>query len=155
MAYAASGAKVTAALINGIFPAILGLFTKANAPDSGTTISTTYSATLTGATTVGPTVTITSTGTLALVLYKCRCHVGTAGSGIQASVAVSGATTIAATTNETNGDFLQNTATTGASVSGFMLLSITPGTNTYTMQYRSSSAVTATFDERQILVLAP
>lgn len=158
MAQFASGMRVTAARENGIFPAILGLFaTKGFVGTSGTLTSTaTYTNTLTGGGTTGPSVTLTSAGSLALVWIAAETKVGTDGNGAFTGVAVSGATTLSAATNEGNGFYLVNRNIQSICASQVDIVAITPGTNTYEMQYRVGGATqVGTWVNRRIIVWAP
>jgi hypothetical protein len=96
-----------------------------------TTTSTTYA----DLTTAGPAVTIT-TGTRAIVRISALMYQTTGGTGF-VSVAVSGATTVAA--NDT--DALTYASTTfGSSMSRDILIDgLTPGSNTFTMKYRTTA----------------
>jgi hypothetical protein len=151
----ASGQKATSASINAFFGLILssGFTQQAFVGATETTALSTYG----NLTTVGPTVTITSSGSLALIYIQTFSRTSGSGSA-RASVAVSGASTITALTNENNGmlcssEGLSTTANTPDTC--LHLLAITPGTNTYTLQYRSTSSTTNTFLERKLIVIAP
>ena len=96
----------------------------------------TSSATFTDLSTVGPRVTV-ATGTSALVWITAALrNNAAAGRGAFASVAVSGATTLPATNARqigTNGIEVSNPErVTGCS----LITGLTPGNNTFTMQYR-------------------
>lgn len=110
-----------------------------------TTSSTSY----TSLTTPGPAVTVT-TGVAALVLIHSECaNNGTGGS--RASYAVSGASTSAAT--DAHCVFFGGVATTGVGADCTVWeTALTPGSNTFTMQYRVSGN-TGTFTNRRITVL--
>lgn len=117
-------------------------------PENST--STSYAALATA----GPAVTLTSVGTQALVMMRCIAF-GTDLNfrGVAASFAISGATTTAAA--DSNGAVATaNNAGFGFSLMSCQLITITPGTNTYTMQYKTSS-LTSTFQARRIFVFAP
>jgi hypothetical protein len=111
---------------------------------SESTSSTTY----TVLTTPGPAVTVT-TGGKAIVWVTCDLACGTAGQTARATFNVSGATVIA------ESDALAVRNTTNASLSGSVpsLVSLTPGSNTFTVTYRTSGASTSTFGNRRILVV--
>jgi hypothetical protein len=112
-----------------------------------TTTSTSYA----DLATVGPTVTLT-TGTKALVMYGAFMTNTSAGPNISASVAVSGATTLAAS-DDWRVFFDVSLATYGASLSRAVLFTtLTAGSNTFTMKYKTSSA-TAQFTNRFIVVV--
>lgn len=118
---------------------------------SETTSSTSY----TDLSTVGPSVTVTSAGTRALVMYNCGAFTNTASDvGHAMSFAVSGATTIAAADAYARTDTCTN-AGFGFNVANFAFITITPGTNVYTAKYKCSAATTSTFNNRRILVIAP
>lgn len=117
-----------------------------------TTTSTSY----TNLATAGPQVTVT-TGTTALIGMHTRESNSTAGSNVWATVTVSGATTIApiddyalsydspvAGSTCYHGTVLRFSAANGTA--------LTPGSNTFTMQYRTQSG-TATFSSRRLWVL--
>lgn len=112
---------------------------------SGSTTATTYGVLDTGS---GPTVTVT-TGNAALVWVTCDLSCGTAGQTARATFNVSGATTIA------ESDTLAVRNTTNAALSGSVpnKVALTPGSNTFTVTYRTSGASTSTFVNRRILVL--
>lgn len=104
---------------------------------SGTTTSATYTATLSGSPGTNPSVTLV-TGTSALVQFTVQTTAsgGFAGS----SVAVSGATTLAASDNYV----LVSEVTTGITLSRqFVLTGLTAGTNTFTLNYRTGGTMTA------------
>lgn len=120
------------------------------------TSQTTTSATYTDLATAGPSVTLTSVGTAALVIWGCNQWVSSEASfGSAVSFEISGATTLAVSDN------YKLAATEGAIGEGaancqFAFVTITPGSNTYKMKYRvGNSAVTGTFVNRHIWVLAP
>jgi hypothetical protein len=115
----------------------------ANVSTSESTTSTSY----TDLTTAGPAVTIT-TGTKALVIVSARLEVNT-GASSYASYAVSGATTIAASDNVA---VEAGTITTGMSRAS-RLTTLTAGSNTFTMKYRTSPTRTGTFESREIIVI--
>jgi len=112
------------------------------------TASTTY----TDLTTVGPTVTVT-TGTSALVAITSGMAQSAVGGYCNASVAVSGASTIAPGTNVLN--FRSGAANQQLVASHFsQMTGLTPGSNTFKMQYNAGSASgTATFFNRNLLVI--
>jgi hypothetical protein len=116
----------------------------------GTTTSATFTATLTSGGT-NPSVTLT-TGTTAIVSVRSRG--GTAGSAgfifAQTGVAVSGATTIAAQERwglQSGNDPIRPSGF-GAT---FIITGLTPGTNTFTMQYLVNAG-TGSFSFREIIV---
>lgn len=101
--------------------------------------------------TVGPTVTLT-TGTRAAVWYSCQISNTTANQSTRASVAVSGATTVAASDNWSI--FSQSTgANIAQRMGGFRLFTgLTAGSNTFTMQYLQAGG-TSSFSRRRLQVL--
>lgn len=114
-----------------------------------TTTSTTY----TDLTTSGPSVTVT-TGTTVLVVISSTMRCTSAGAGgMYASVAVSGATTIAAVDTRA---LLFEPASAGeywkASFIAF-IATLTAGSNTFTLKYRTVSGITAEFSNREITVI--
>jgi hypothetical protein len=114
---------------------------------AGTTTSTSYTATLTGSST--PSVTVT-TGPKALVAFSCRQSTSSAGVNVWTSVAVSSATTIAASDN-----WAASYDQTGQLYHGVTYLetSLTPGSNIFTLQNRISSAGTATISAMRLSVV--
>jgi hypothetical protein len=115
------------------------------------TSQTTTSVTYTDLSTVGPSVTIT-TGPAAIVWASCFIQNNTSGASSHMSFAVSGATAIAASDVDAlrfnaaaNNDFMR---------AGFTAkVTLTPGSNTFTMQYRVSGN-TGTFANRSITVMS-
>lgn len=120
--------------------------TGARVDTSETTASTAYTA----LTTPGPAVTAT-TGTQALVMLKAAISNNTAGSSSFMGVAVSGATTTAATDSDCLR--IQGGGTTDVMcATTVLLLPLTAGSNTFTAQYRAG-ANTATFSVRTMIVV--
>ncbi|MGW0682881.1 hypothetical protein ACWD2L_05905 [Streptomyces sp. NPDC002754] len=128
----------------------------------GTTTSTSYTATLSGTPGTNPSVTVT-TGTTAFICLSAQMDVnydsGSTGTlWAMMSYAVSGATTIAAT-EDTGITFRNNTGEAGQAVrngAGHLLTGLTAGSNTFTLQYKtsaSSSTCRASFQRRDITVL--
>ena len=122
----------------------------AQANANGTTTSGSFTATLSGSPGTNPSVTL-ATGTTALVTVKAALANDTTGAGVYMGVAVSGASTVAATTTEcvynggTGGQFIIASASFVVSMSN-------AGTHTFTAQYRVGSTGTGTFGSRQIIV---
>lgn len=145
----AAGDLPLAGGINSLVRMLLENYTLSNTVSgNNNTTSTTYVAL------GGPSVVLTSTGTWALCLFSATLWNATSTNGAAMSVAVSGATTTAAS------DAWALKATIGSTAlairaSSFALLAINPGSNTYTAQYRSSAATAANFTERTLLVIAP
>lgn len=99
----------------------------------------------------GPAVTVT-TGTSAIVFVSAQMHNGSADVATWAAYAVTGATAIAAsdavaleTTSATTFDAYRATAVS--------MPTLTPGSNTFTMQYKTASS-TAQIQNRTIIVIA-
>lgn len=113
-----------------------------------TTTSTSYTSALT---TPGPAVTVT-TGTKAIVMIAALCRCGTAAIAAHASYAVSGATTIAAD-DQFCCFFMGGSANSSSRVGTASMQTLTAGSNTFTMAYRSGGAATAGFDTRSIIVI--
>lgn len=105
-------------------------------------------------TTPGPAVTLVSAGTKALVMWACQEYNATPASGAAMGFAVSGATTIAASDNSVVGTNVGSTGF-GFQAASFTVVTINPGSNTYTAKYRVASATTGTWVKRKIWVLAP
>ena len=127
----------------------VGAFTSGN----GTTSSTSYTATLGGTPGTNPSVTI-ATGTTALVSVACELYNNNSGSASDMAVAVSGATTLAASSNyrvysapNPNGAafVMMGSAT-------WIVAGLTAGTNTFTLNYKAASGSTAVFQNRRITV---
>lgn len=118
---------------------------------SETTSSTSYA----DLATVGPTVSITSVGTKALVWISAGAFTNTAVDiGHAMSFVVSGATTIAASDVYARTDTCSN-AGFGTNCSNWAEVTINPGTNNYTAKYKLSAATASTFNNRRIRVYAP
>lgn len=131
------------------------LLTMFSASGSVTTQQTTSSASFADLTTVGPSVSVTSTGTLAVVLFSANMWNGSAGTTVQCSVAVSGATTVAASAvSALSGMDTGTGASLGYGAAQFVIVPINPGSNTYTMKYLTAAG-TGTFRNRRIWVFAP
>lgn len=147
-----AGEDITA---NAIRLALAGLLTSAaSASASVATLQSTVSTSYGDLGTVGPSVTLTSVGTRALVLWRAGLFNSTATNGAGCTVAITGATTLAAA--DVNGLLGGDEAGTGFGQEGmqFMLATITPGSNTFTMKYRCTGT-TASFQRRSLLVIAP
>lgn len=108
---------------------------------------TTTSTSFTDLPTVGPSVTV-NTGTNAwIVVHGAMENTGAGSSRI--GYETSGATTLAAADNRGIGVF--GVAGAGVLTSGVTLMTLTPGSNTFTMKYRVSSG-TGTFSNRRLMV---
>lgn len=117
-----------------------------------TTQQTTTSSSFTDLATPGPTVTVT-TGTRALVWFAAQMANSLANTVTQCSVAVSGATTIAASqTDDLYNDGLGANNANRASVM-HLFDALTPGVNTFKLQYRVNTG-TGTFYDRTLGVMA-
>jgi hypothetical protein len=154
MARFSSGSKLRASGIN-----VIDLLFLADMDYVAASTESTTSITYVDLATVGPTVTITSLGTVALIYIQTfeRNSTATTDRAV-ASVDVSGATTLSAATNESNGLFADSggLSTSNNTPGGsFHLLTINPGTNTYKMKYRAVTAGTAAFNNRKLIVIAP
>lgn len=135
---------------------ISGLLSGSSGSDSVATNQTTTNTSYVDLATVGPAVTKTSVGTLALILWSAHGSNNTANKGYICSVAISGATTLAAA--DANGILWHEHATASLSDESmqFMVATINPGSNTYTMKYKvAGGSGTASFERRRIWVLAP
>lgn len=118
----------------------------------GSTTSTAYTPTLTSGGT-NPSVTLT-TGTTAFVSMSLLGTLGTAANSVYASVAVSGATTM---TSDNTGMAVINGVSNASYVStlqaAMIVTGLTAGTNTFTLEYRTSNAsATASFLNRRLMV---
>ena len=118
---------------------------------AGGTTSTSYTATLSGAST-NPSVTLT-TGTTARISMSMVGNINVAANTMYASVAVSGATTIAAGSTgmeaayAVSGNGYENTLS-----ADMVIMGLTAGVNTFTLQYRNSTALaTATYSNRRLV----
>jgi hypothetical protein len=120
----------------------------ADTTTSGTTTSTSFTPTLTAGGT-NPSVTI-STGTTALITFSLSLSSSSAGAAAVASIAVSGATTVAASDNYNV--FIFNSTVSMTSSRTFVLTGLTAGTNTFTYNYKLGAAATGTFASRAITV---
>jgi hypothetical protein len=111
------------------------------------TASTTY----TNLTTTGPSVTVTS-GQRAMVILSAMINVGSAGGqGFMVAV-VSGATTIAA--NDDQSFRVQSDLVNSPLQASYVYYEegLTSGSNVFTCQYRSGTAVTSIYDNRRLTV---
>lgn len=117
------------------------------------TAEATSSTTYTNLTTNGPILSTVLTGLAALVMISARLSHATANEQSWASFEVTGATTSISNDdraivqeNPTIGNLSRQTACT--------LMSLTAGSNTFRMQYRSGAATAATFATRRLVVMA-
>jgi hypothetical protein len=120
--------------------------TSATVATSQTTVSTTY----TNLATTGPAVTVT-TGTQAIVIVTVSVNNDTASATSRADFAVSGATTRAAsdTTALIHASAIANA---GVRATATTFLSLTAGSNTFTVQYRTNGG-TGSFNDRHLVVI--
>lgn len=103
--------------------------------------------------TVGPAVTVTTSTTALVFISAAAANLGTSSGSGYISVAVSGATTVAA--SDANGTFFSSTtANFFASLSrGIYFTGLTAGSNTFTVKYKDDSASSNwTFTNRTIAV---
>jgi hypothetical protein len=132
-----------------VWSPVSGQFATAQTNSAQSTSSTTYVdlATVTS-------VTVT-TGTSALCIWHAGAANASANAGVFVSVAVSGATTVAA--SDTIANYLQTPSSSLGIYfpihSGHIFTGLTAGSNTFTIKYRTGSG-TATFDTRGIQVVA-
>lgn len=103
--------------------------------------------------TVGPSRTITSVGTVAIVWLSATASKASGGNSAFMSVAVSGATTIAA--SDANAAAVSATAGHNLNLARVLVLAITPGTNVYDAKYHNDGGGTWTFFNRSMAVYAP
>lgn len=115
------------------------------------TAQTTGSTSYVALATAGPAITVT-TGTRALVFWGANMSNATANVGSNMSVAVSGATTIAAS-NSWRCCINGYTAANGARACSFYMFTLTAGSNTFTALYRSDTASLSTFSDRSLMVM--
>lgn len=132
---------------NAIAAAIAALLSGKAGFATVATSQTTASLTYTDLATAGPSVTLTSAGTRALTVW--RLVQGSSSGTAVSSVTISGATTVAA--DDSKGLIVNDTNRTSM---GFWLHTITPGSNTFKLQYRVTAG-TGTFLDRSLFVLAP
>lgn len=101
--------------------------------------------------TTGPSVTVV-TGPQAFVIVTCDLVCDTNGQSARATFQVSGASTVAAADTMALRNIRESVAN-NALFSGVFLVPLTPGSNTFTMQYRTSGTSTSTFANRRISVI--
>jgi hypothetical protein len=143
-----AGEELTAALLNA--------FLTKNANEAVVlTAESTASTSYTDLTTVGPAVTITSAGTRALVIWSATMFSADATlRGGYVDYAISGATSRSPSTDTA----ICASATNGAAghrFSGVDLVTITPGSNTFTLKYQTAGSGTFVFQRRSLIVFAP
>ena len=107
--------------------------------------------------TPGPAVTVT-TGVTALVGYRALLRIESATARIEAAYAISGATVRAASSTRSIGYSVSNSGVAGSSGMNYrggavdLATGLTPGVNTFTMQYNVSSG-TGQANDRRLWVL--
>lgn len=119
----------------------------------GTAQSTT-SSTFTDLSTPGPAVSVV-TGTTAVCWWSVQAVHGTQNTGMQTSIAVTGASSIDPST--AGGDALYNGLGANAAfrvAQVHVFDTLTPGTNTFTVKYQCPSGTSAQFSERLLVVMA-
>lgn len=117
------------------------------------TAQTTTSTTYTDLATVGPTVTLT-TGTKALIMFGADHGNNTANHAAWTSVAVSGATTLAASDAWSTLLVVSGISVPFLTVSRvYLLTGLTAGSNTFTVKYKSETGSTSSFVRRSLVVL--
>ncbi len=106
--------------------------------------------------TVGPSVTLTLKGTVAIVWLSCIAYKPANSDTLWVSVAVSGATTLAASDANALSSW-SHALNAHIQLAGCIVLTgLTPGANTFTMRYKlTTGASVANFYARNITVFAP
>jgi hypothetical protein len=122
----------------------------ASTPAIGTTTSTTYTATLTGSPGTNPSITLV-TGTTAVISLKGFSTSSAGNYYMLLSVAVSGASTIAASDDWAGYAYISGTNEGNTNGVTVIIPGLTAGTNTFTLNYRLSSATSTTFQARSII----
>lgn len=146
-----SGQKATSASINAFFGLILSSpFTQRANNNTAANVTATGFATPSQSCTA----TVTSAGTTALVKISALLQSAAGPIICRGAVAVSGATTVTAATNLANGFILQQDLANPQMFTAMDVIPISPGTNTYTLQYLTVSG-TAVVSVQSILVIAP
>lgn len=113
----------------------------------------TASTTFTALATAGPAVTVT-TGTQAIIHMSSGMTQSLAGGFCNASYAISGSTTLAASSNNSVVSYRPQSTNTQTTQGVSALLTLTGGSNTFTMQYNAGgSGGTATFFQRALVVI--
>lgn len=148
----ASGQKANSSSINAITPDLLSQDTDDDfSATGGTVVGNTYATP-----TSSCSVTITSAGTVALVFFDAIINSGTSGQHARGSIAVTGNTTQTASTTESTQAFLDNSSTSPLKSMSCALIPITPGVNTYTMQFRNATVGgNAVVSSQHMIVIAP
>ncbi len=144
-------AKATAASQIFVSTGVNTIVARTPASASVLTSQSTATTTYTDLTTIGPSISL-MTGTIAIVFFAASVANNTNNSASLCSVAVSGASTVAASDNWCllfDGNAANQFSRAGTT---HVFTGLTAGTNTFTMKYRAGSA-TATFQNREINVL--
>ncbi len=102
--------------------------------------------------TSGPAVTLT-TGTKVLVIIGCFHYADTTDKYAYASYAISGATTSAASDDFSVNTRMINAAFNASAASVASVRTVTAGSNTFTMKYKTTTPANAHFIHRQIIVI--
>lgn len=127
----------------------VGAFTS----NSGTVATASYTPTLSGSPGTNPSVTLV-TGTTALVTFSAKMSNATSGSQNFLSVAVSGAGTVAASDNwALKWDFISGPPELTFSMST-IIGGLTAGTNTFTLNYRCTGTMTASYRRMHVVGIA-
>lgn len=146
-------ANVTTAKINNAAVTADKLGTGA-ATSTVATTQATNSTSYTDLATAGPSVTVTvGANGLALVSVYCNCSIDVTNAAAQATVVVSGATTVAA--SDTNAVLYKSLGTNTQAFgvgSTFLLTGLTAGSTTFKLQYKTNTG-NATFGPRQLAVV--
>jgi hypothetical protein len=152
----AAGTDLDGVALTNILASLLGDTTKSVYATVATT-ETRSNNTFGNLATTGPTVSITSQGSLAWVWWGCLAWGSAANASGRMAIDISGGTTMAAAT--ANGFYSNENAGSGIGSSGgtFARYPINPGvSNTYTAKYNNIAANgTASFQLRWMLVVAP
>lgn len=144
---------VTAAVMNVISGNLDALNTRLNNTATIATSETRANAAYGDLATVGPTVTSLTTGTFALVIVTAQMSNNTNAGVAAMSVAVSSATTVAASDANSALSQVPTAANDFRRYSAIIPVTLTAGSNTFTAKYRSAGTDTATFKDRTIIVI--
>lgn len=145
-------AKATAASQLFVSTGANAITTRVPSQASVATAETTTSTSYTDLATVGPRITVT-TGTIAFCWFAASHAHSLSDNETASSVAVSGASTVAASNSwehSVDGVTANNFVRGG---SFHIFTGLTPGTNVFTMKYRLGATGTATFRDREMGVL--
>lgn len=105
--------------------------------------------------TVGPSVTVNLTGTVALVSFSALLSTSVSGLNAYASVAISGASSVSPGFDRMISFDNQGRAADDPVTCGVCMLydDLSPGVNTFTMKYRKNGSGTARFEHRRLSVV--